>query len=208
MDVVIFGAGGLGREIYDTLLHMNSSGLAYNVLGFIDDVVEAGTIVNGLPVLGDSETLSGRCGQLGLILGIANPAVRKMLYTRYKNDLVFPNIIHPSAVVSSFAVLGEGVLIQAFCVVAANANIGHCTMMNAHSGVGHDAHIGDYCSIMSYCDVAGFSVLGESVFVGTGVKVIPFTSIAAESYLCAGAIVIKDVLVKSKLMGNPAKIIG
>ena len=208
MDVVIFGAGGLGREIYDTLLTINAHGPAYNVRGFIDDVKAPGTTVNGLPVLGGSAALEAMHGKVGVILGISLSELRKKLHQKYRGNFTFPNIIHPSTLVSSFATLGEAILIQSNCVVAANATVGDGAMMNAHSGVGHDARVGEYCSIMSYCDLAGGVVLGESSFVGTGSKIIPSTTIAPNSYLCAGAVVFKDVLVASKMMGNPARIIG
>lgn len=210
MDVVIFGAGGLGREIYDTLLTINagSQGRQYQVLGFIDEVKAPGTLVNGVPVLGGTEALAALRGRAAIIIGIADAGVRKKLHQQYRAEFDFPNIIHPTAQVSGFARLGSAILIQAYCIVAANASVGDGVMMNAHSGVGHDAQVEDYCAIMSYCDLAGGSQLGTLSFVGTGAKVIPSTRIAAESYLCAGTVVFKDVLEKSKLMGNPAKIIG
>jgi len=208
MDVVIYGAGGMGREIYDTLLSLNLRAPTFDLIGYADDNAVKGAVVNGVPVLGGPEILNGMSGKVGLILGMSNPAVRKMLHQRYRESFALPSIIHPTAIISSFATLGEGVLIQSNCVVAANAKVGNCVMMNAHSGVGHDAQISDYCSIMSYCDIAGASVLGELSFVGTGAKIIPSISIAAGSYICAGSIVFKEVLTQSKLMGNPAKIIG
>ena len=208
IDVVIYGAGGLGREIYDTLMFLNSQELAFNVVGYIDDIRESGSVVNGVSVLGGGAILEKMPGKVEIILGIAIPEVRKELHLKYKKDFLFPNIIHPTTIVSPFAELGEAILIQSNCVVAANSKIGDGVMMNAHSGVGHDAQVGEYCSIMSYCDLAGNTHLGELSFVGTGVKVTPLTSIAAASYLCAGAVVFKDVVKKSKLMGNPAKIIG
>lgn len=208
INVVIYGAGGLGREIYDTLLIINSRELVFNILGYIDDFKERGSFVNGVPVLGKPSVLAEIQGKVGIILGIAIPEVRKRLHLKYKNEYFFPNIIHPTAILSNFADIGEGILIQSNCIVASNSRIGDGVMINAHSGVGHDARVGDYCSIMSYCDLAGNTHLGDLSFVGSGAKVIPSTTIAAESYLCAGAVVFKDVIEKSKLLGNPAKIIG
>lgn len=208
MNVIIFGAGGLGREIFDTIVIINSIAPVFNVIGFIDDNKEKGTLVNGVPVLGGAFQLQNMRGQVGMILGFADPAARKVSHQKFKSDFTFPNVIHPTAVISPFASLGVGMLIQSYCIVAANAKIGNCVMMNAHSGVGHDAQISDYCSIMSYCDMAGNTKLGEMSFVGSGAKVVPNIKIFPESYLCAGAVVLKDVVTKSKLMGNPAKIIG
>ena len=208
MDVVIFGAGGLGREIFDTLMIINTCASYFNVVGFIDDNTKIAAKINGVSVLGNSATLGDMRGKVGIILGFANPATRKAHHQKYRRDFAFPNVIHPTAIISPFASLGDGILIQSNCIVAANAKVGDCVMLNAHSGIGHDAQISDYCSIMSYCDMAGNTKLGELSFVGSGAKVIPDTKIAAESYLCAGAVVFKDVLEKSKLLGNPAKIIG
>ncbi|MYN29781.1 PglD-related sugar-binding protein [Duganella levis] len=208
MDVVIFGAGGLGREICDTLDAINAGAARFTLRGFIDEVKAPGSLVNGVPVLGGAEALAGLAGQVGIILGIAAPAARQRLHQQYRGRFAFPNVLHPSALVSAHAGLGEAILVQAYCIVAANAALGDGVMMNAHSGVGHDAQVAPYCAIMSYCDLAGNVQLGELSFVGTGAKVIPSTVVGAESYLCAGAVVFKSVGEKSKLMGNPAKIIG
>lgn len=208
MQLIIYGAGGLGREIYDTLLSINSITSTYQIKGFVDDFRAKGSLINGLPVLGSACTLEDMRGQVAIVLGVADPSARKNLHTKYKDHFSFPSIIHATAIVSNFAHIGEAVLIQSNCVVAANAHISDGVMMNAHSGVGHDAQIGKYCSIMSYCDLAGNTELESLCFVGTGVKVIPHTKIAAESYLCAGSVVFKDVKEKSKLLGNPARVIG
>lgn len=207
-DIVIFGAGGLGREIYDTILSINNIDLKLNVIGFIDEVKSPGELVNGIQVLGGEQFLSNLHSNVGIVLGMASSESRRRIFNQYKAYFEFPRVLHPSATISSFAKLGEGVLIQAGCVVAANATLGDCVMMNAHSGVGHDARIGSWCSIMSFCDVAGNSELGESCFVGTGAKVIPSITIASESFICAGSVVLKSISQKSKLIGNPAKVIG
>ena len=208
MNIVIYGAGGLGREIYDTLTFINAKASAFKVLGFVDDVKAVGTRVNGVEVLGSSTFFQDMGYETGIVLGFADPIARKKAYDLYKDSFSFPNVIHPSALISPFATVGQAVLVQANCIVAANAVVANGAMMNAHSGVGHDAQIGAFCSIMSYCDVAGNAVLGDLSFVGTGAKILPGVHIAPENYLCAGSVVFKNVLTKSKLMGNPAKIIG
>lgn len=208
MNVVIYGAGGLGREIYDTLTFIHAKTGGFNVLGFVDDVKAVGTRVNGVEVLGSASFFRDMGRETGVVLGFADPFARKKAYYLYKDSFHFPNVIHPSALISPFATVGQAVLVQANGIVAANAMVGNGVMMNAHSGVGHDAQVGAFCSIMSYCDLAGNAVLGDLSFVGTGAKILPGIHIAPENYICAGSVVFKNVLTKSKLMGNPAKIIG
>ena len=52
-NIVIIGAGGFGREVQWLLERMNEKEEQWNLLGYIDDGVAVGTIVDGLPVLGN-----------------------------------------------------------------------------------------------------------------------------------------------------------
>ena len=204
--LIIIGAGGFGREILDTLKYINNIEESYEIIGFVDNIIPIGTIVNGLVVLGNDEALE-ICSNTSLVLAIGDPHVRKKYYERYKNKFNFPIIIHPTAIVSEFATIGEGSILQAFCIVAANSVIGNAVAINARSGIGHDAKVGDFTCIQSFCDITGNNNIGDLCFLGTGVKIIPKLYIANESYLCAGSVIFKDVLTKSKVLGNPGKII-
>jgi UDP-3-O-[3-hydroxymyristoyl] glucosamine N-acyltransferase len=142
------------------------------VCGFIDEVKAPVTIVNGLPVLVRSAALEAMHGKIGVILGISLSEARQKLHQKYRGDFAFSNIIHPSALASSVATLGEAILIHSNGVDAASYNIDHGALMNAHSGVGHYSRVGECYCVMS-CDLAGRVILGESSFVGTGSKISP-----------------------------------
>jgi sugar O-acyltransferase (sialic acid O-acetyltransferase NeuD family) len=204
--IIIIGAGGFGREILDTIYYINKSISKYEALGFIDNKIAKGSLVNGLPVLGNENDLE-LYKEASLIIGIGDPHTRKRYFELYNDRFDFPVIVHPTAIISDYAVIGTGSLIQAFCIVAANSVLGNCVAVNARSGIGHDASVGDYTSIQSFCDITGNNSIGELCFLGTGVKLIPGLVIASESYLCAGTVIFKDITVKSKVLGNPGKII-
>ena len=204
--LIIVGAGGFGREILDTVKYINNIEESYEIIGFVDNIIPIGTIVNGLVVLGNNEVLE-LYSNTSLVIAIGDPHVRKMYYERYKSKFNFPIIIHPTAIVSEFATIGDGSILQAFCIVAANAEIGSAVAINARSGIGHDSKVGDFTCIQSFCDITGSNKIGDLCFLGTGVKIIPNLYIANESYLCAGSVIVKDVLTKSKVLGNPGKII-
>ena len=58
--VVVYGAGGYGRETVQLIEDINAHRARWDVLGFIDDdPATHGREVNGLPVLGGIEWLSG-----------------------------------------------------------------------------------------------------------------------------------------------------
>jgi sugar O-acyltransferase (sialic acid O-acetyltransferase NeuD family) len=207
IKIIIIGAGGFGREILDTIYFINQNISKYEVIGFIDNKIEKGSLVNGIPVLGSDNDLE-LYTEVSLIIGIGDPYTRKKYFEVYRDRFEFPIIVHPTAVISDFALIGTGSLIQAFCIVAANSVLGNCVAVNARSGIGHDARVGDYTSIQSFCDITGNNTVGELCFLGTGVKLIPGLIIANESYLCAGTVVFKDIIIKSKVLGNPGKIIS
>lgn len=79
--------------------------------------------------------------------------------------------IHPSAVVASDAVIGEGVTVQAFAVIESGAKIGARTVIGAHGYIGHGAEIGDDCHIYPHVTVRERSRLANRVILHPGVVI-------------------------------------
>ena len=207
MKTIIIGAGGFGREVLDTIHQINILKPTYNVVGFIDNKIKKGTIVNDVTVLGNDDILDDYVG-VNLIIGVGDPHIREKIYIRNKDKFNFLTIIHPTAIVSKYAKIADCVIIQAFCIVAANANIMKGVCINARTGIGHDSIVGDFTSIQSFCDITGANKIGKLCFFGTGVKVIPELKLGDECYVCAGSIIFKSANNNSKIIGNPAKKIG
>lgn len=207
-NIVIYGAGGFGREVYDTISKNNEINGMCKVKGFIDDGVPKGTILNGLSVIGGEYVLEDLDDSFDIVLAISNPEIRKRIFDKYSSAFEFRSIIHPSTEISKYAQIGKGCIIQAFCIVAANSTICDSVIMNAHSGVGHDAIINSHVSIMSYCDVAGNAEVGSMTFIGTGSRILPNIHVSERSYVCAGTVVMKNIMSPSKVIGNPGRIIG
>lgn len=207
MKTIIIGAGGFGREILDTIYQINFLKPKYELIGFIDNGIKKGTIVNDLVVLGNDDVLKDY-RDVNLIIGVGNPMLRQKIYNRYKDQFNFLTIIHPTAIVSKYAQIDDCVVIQSFCIIAANVHLKKGVSVNARSGIGHDSIVDDFVSIQSFCDITGANKIGKLCFLGTGVKIIPGLILASECYICAGAVIFKSVNKKSKLLGNPAKTIG
>ncbi|MCB1886729.1 MAG: hypothetical protein KDH20_03880 [Rhodocyclaceae bacterium] len=208
IDLFIIGAGGFGREVLDTVVQFNAVTPTYRVRGFIDDTMPAGTVVNGVAVAGDIAHLASLPDTPHALLAIADPVAKRRIVEATRHRVHFETLIHPTCLVSPFAHIGAGAIIQGYSLVAANARVGEHVTINAHSGVGHDAVVGPFCSIMSFCDLAGGSSVGELTFAGSGVKVLPKIRVADASFLCGGAIIMKDVPTSAKMIGNPARPIG
>ena len=62
--------------------------------------------------------------------------------------------------------------------------------------------MGDWSTLSAQCDVTGFVEVGESVFMGSGARIIPSKTVGASSIVGAGSVVIRDVASATSVFGN------
>lgn len=211
-NAIIIGAGGLGREIAATLENYFSNQL--QLIGFIDDGLKPGTFVNGIAVMGGLEDIKTISPNPSVFLGIGNPKVKqailgKLLKEMKLNGENFPNIIHPFARLHQpeFIKMGYGNYIADSVILTTNVEIGNFNLINLMSTIGHDASIGDYCSIMPGVNISGGAHLKDLTYVGTGAKLIKSSIIGKGSTIGAGAVVNQDIGENETWVGVPARII-
>ena len=77
-ELVIYGAGGLGREIL-SLINRDYKN-EWETIGFIDDGLKEGTYVEGLPIFSKSVLVSHGYEKLAVVFGIADPKIKKKIY--------------------------------------------------------------------------------------------------------------------------------
>ena len=194
----LFGASGHGKVIKDIL---NANGI--KVEAFVDDnpnVNECG----GRLVLHDAMGLSP------MIVSIGVNRIRKMIVERLRANnsaIEFATAIHPSAVISPSAKIGEGTVVMAGAVINADAVIGNHCIVNTGATVDHDCVIGDYCHIAPGANVSGGTHIGEGTWIGVGACVIQCLNIGKWSFIGAGSVVVKDVSDGVVAYGNPCKVI-
>lgn len=205
--IAIIGAGGFGREVKTLIDSINQSEKRYDLIGFFDDNIDRGTIVNGLMVLGGLTDLNKIDYKLNVALGIGVPDVKKRLISSITNSNInFPNLIHPSVILSGDDVtLGKGNIICAGNILTCNIIIKNFITLNLCCTVGHDTKIGDYSSFMPSVNISGEVDINQSVYVGTGAKIINQLSIGENTIVGAGAVVAKTLPANCTAVGIPAK---
>ena len=206
-DIVIVGAGGFGREVKTIIDAINANNKTYNFLGFYDDTIAKGTLVNNFPILGNLNDLNALNTSVDVLLGIGDPISKSKIIDFLKNELLhFPTIIHPSVIISYDDVtIDNGCIICAGTIITCNIKIGKFVTLNLMCTVGHDTTIGDYCSFMPSVNISGEVQIEEKVYVGTGAKIINRLEIGKATIVGAGAVVSKSLPENCTAVGIPAK---
>lgn len=205
MNVVIIGAGGHGQVVLDIL----RAAKKHKVIGFLDaDESLADSKVAGVRVLGPVNVLPklARKKVGGAIVAIGDNRARlKYMEMVRSAKLKLLSAVHPRAIVSKTAELGENVVVAAGAVVCTAAKIGDGAIINTSAVVDHESEVGAGAHICPTAALAGRVRVGEGAFVGIGAKVIQCLCIGDWAVVGGGAVVVRDVPSGATVVGVPAK---
>lgn len=115
------------------------------------------------------------------------------------------SVIHPAATISPSATIEPGAMILAGAIIGPFARIGRSTIINHAASVDHDCHVGPFSNVCPGARLAGAVRLGEGVFVGLNASVLPGLRVEAWSTIGAGAVVVRNVVPASTMVGVPAR---
>jgi len=208
--IVIIGAGGFGREVLDIIDACNQNNKIYEPLGFIVDSQfgEPGTIINDMPILGGVDWLKNNVDSVFVICSVGQPHLRYQLIQRATElHCRFINLIHPSAILTRWVSMGEGVIIAAGCILTNQIQIGNHVHVNLDCTIGHDVRIQDFATLAPGIHVSGNVSVGAGCYIGTGANIIEKISIGEWSVIGAGSSIIGNVPANSTVVGVPGKAI-
>ncbi|MBF9222256.1 acetyltransferase [Hymenobacter ruricola] len=206
--LVIFGAGGLGREVLLLLRQLNATHPTWDVRGFYDDAAPATPTVAGLPYLGTAADLNATPTPLAVAVAVGSSASRAAVVARLTSDkLTFPALVHPHVALGpqQRIALGEGCIIQQGCLLTCDISLGRFVLLNLGCTVGHDAVLEDFCSLMPHANVSGAARLAAGCYLGTNATVIQGVRVGEGSIVGAGAVVVRDLPANVTAVGVPAR---
>ncbi|MGG4144501.1 acetyltransferase [Paenibacillus algorifonticola] len=201
--VVVVGGGGHAKVIIDIL---QTSG-NYEVVGFTSQSDKERSLC-GTPYLGDDSTLEElyRSGIQSFFTAVGDNKIRRKIFDRLvEMGFKSVNAISPFACVSSYATIGEGVIIMPGAIINAYACIGDNVIINTKASVDHDCCIGSHVHIAPGSTIAGSVSIGEGTFIGAGSTLIPGIEVGGWSVIGAGSVVISNIPSNVKVVGVPAK---
>ena len=195
--IILIGGSGHAKVIMDCIRASGGT-----VAGILDDGIPAGTRIAGAPVLGTVADCE-RYRQHLFLIAIGNNQVRQTIAK--KMDVRWATVIHPRAVVSPSAVLGEGTVVMPNAVINACAVIGRHCIVNTGAAVEHDNVLGDYVHISPNAALGGTVTVGTGTHIGIGACVRNNTDICAHCRIGAGAAVVKSITEPGTYVGVPAR---
>ncbi len=200
--LAILGASGHGKVIADAAL---LSG--FDEVVFFDDSWPKLAECSRWHIAGDSAQLISRCREFcGVIIAIGNNAIRaSKCIALLDAGAILTTVVHPSAVISPFAVIGSGSFIAAAAVVQVDAVVGRFCIVNTNSVVEHDCTLGEAVHISPGVMLAGAVSIGDRSWIGIGACARQLVSIGSDVVVGAGAVVIHSISDSCKVVGNPAR---
>ena len=207
-NIVIIGARFDGHA--KVVLEILQAEGKYNMKGFIDDNINRkDEELRGFKILGTTNDIPNIIQEFdiqGAIIAIGNNKIRRQLALIAKSyGLTIINTIHPTAIIDSDVVLGEGNVISQSAIIITGTKLNN--YINIHAGVtiDHDNVIEDGANLAPGVHTAGRVIVKQDAFIGIGAVVIPDITIGEGSVVGAGSAVISDVEPYVLVVGVPAK---
>ena len=207
--LVLFGAGGFGREVAASIVpFINKRTLTYELLGFIDDGPQyhEGITINGYPWLGNRNWILEHKDDVYCTCTVGAAKVKASIQRDLTEKGVrFETLIGERVYVAPFSEIGPGSVLYGGTAISVNCKIGTGVVLNDNVKVGHDVTIGDYTSVMPGTGISGGCVIGKEVDIGGHVYIIPGRKIGDSAKIAAGSVVFSNVKAGTTVLGNPAK---
>ena len=204
--LLIIGARGWGREVYDIAKACIEAGADFLVKGFLDDKADA---LNGFknypPIIGPVETYEIKKDDIFIC------ALGDVKYKKQYADIIqakggeFISLVHPTAVIGTNAQIGKGCVVGAYANLSSDTTIGDFVTISIRAGMGHDSTIGNYSHIGGNCCISGFVTIGEFVTMHPGCMMVPHRRIGDNAIIGTGSVVLSNVKANTTVFGNPAK---
>ena len=207
-DIYILGVG------HNTCVYIDlAQACGYNIKGLYHYNDErTGEFDHGFPILGSFEDLFKLESLQGMNFALSqgDNKIRSSIFNKIKEkNGNIPTLIHPTANVSQFAKIGQGVVIHINSVVHPDVSIGDNTVLSYNVSITHSSSIGKNCYLALGALVGAYVNIHDNVFIGIGAKLISgkVNDVGNNAYIGAGALVTKSVEEYTVIAGFPAKII-
>lgn len=204
--LIIIGARGWGRAVYDLAIDMRQYQKSFDIKGFLDDKSDALSRYNNYPpIISSVEDYEIESDDIFIC------ALGDVHYKKHYADIIlnkgghFMNVIHPSAHIGTNVQIGLGCIVAGNVWIDSDTRIGDFVTIQCGALIGHDSRIDNWSIIDGLCFLGGFVHIEELVTIHTHSSIIPHKTVHSKAIVNISSTVIRDVKPNTVVMGNPAR---
>ena len=184
-------------EMVEIAERINGVSPTWNLLGFVAAKPErVGGMLNGYPLF-----------DAGALDAYPNAAIAEFGWRGAVAMERRATLVDPSAFVSRTAQVGPGCILYPNCFVGLNAVLGARVFCLSGAIINDDDCLEDGVVLCSGATLAGGVYVEADSYLGQGCQVRQNLRIGRRSLVGMGAVVVKDVLPESVVVGNPARLL-
>lgn len=210
-SLIIIGASGNAHDVLGIVDAINARKPTWNVVGFLDDRLKAGSDFLDLEILGPTKSASiFEDSQFINCIGSELNHHRRQQIVEALNleSSRFATLIHPDADVSVRTRVGCGVYVSYGCSIGGNVVLGDHVSLAPNVTIGHDSIIEDHSVLAPAAVVSGRVRVGAGCYLGAGCAVRQHLTIGTSALVGMGAVVTHNVEPRTAVAGVPAKLIA
>lgn len=208
IKMILLGGGGHAKMLIE-IIRLRGQ---IRLVGILDaDQKKWRSQVMGVPVLGGDDLLPSLAakGVTHFAVGLGsikdNGPRRRLFELGVARGLTPLTLVHPSSIVSSESIVGDGTQLLPGCIINPGARIGSNVIINSAAVVEHDCTIGDHVHIATGARLASTVHVEEDAHIGAGATLRQCVRIGKGAVVGAGAAVVADVPAGLVVIGVPAR---
>lgn len=203
--LIIIGAGGMGRTMYDMARESVGYGIEYDIQGFLDDNIAAlDNFENYPPIIAPIQSYLPNENEI-FICSIGGAARKKCIEEIISRGGQFLTMIHSTARIGTNVQIGEGTIVGAYTTIGADAKVGKYNLIQSYTVIGHDSIIGDWNRIDTHVTLVGGTIVQNEADIHTAAMISHNVTVENNSRVAACSFVIRRVKEGTTVLGNPAK---
>lgn len=205
--VAIFGTSGMAREAGDI-----AHALGLQPIYVARSLDEVGPGIEHEEVILEDECLG--LHDVPFVIGIGDNSIRRKIAARFGDQLLFTNLIHPSATFGhrqrNAVEKRQGLIIAAGARLTSQISLGDFTIVNQGVLIAHDVLVGEHVHLAPGCIISGHVHIGDGCWIGAGAVINQGSPdapmmIGPETVIGSGAAVIRPCEGRSVYAGVPAR---
>lgn len=208
-SIYIFGYSGFAKEIAENILNFTEyqiEGFLGNPKNIMHDNVDFLEIKGKQFKIFDEEIIftKGSKTYYGVI-AIADGHISEKIYNKFKDNLIFPNILHPEADISQSSLIGIGNVFLKGAWISVDCKIGSFNKIQPYVTIGHDCKIGDFNQFNPKVSISGNNTIGDRNLFGTNSCTFQGINIGSDNIIGLGSSLLHSIKDRNSYIGNPAK---